>query len=284
VLSSSCYRGFGLLEPDRFPPVEIVFKSSTSNNSLVRSVLATFCHGIAVRAPSRAQSKFRLGRSPAARTSRNALAAPSLRRSVTDLTPTAASMAVDFGPRPGRESGGAITAADRLDEPFMVADKQRLWGDECHDASKGRGALDSFHRCVSFCEAVPLHDFGPVVVRPVMVALPGQEAGLRRGPPANDRSTRQSRQLDVQLGSNWSPCRTGHAACKLTSRGRMLVAPQLDRESIMEANASAGRREPWNKGKIVGQKAPFKLKDIWALRVRLLMASRVRELALLISA
>ena len=35
-----------------------------------------------------------------------------------------------------------------------------------------------------------------------------------------------------------------------------------------------------NKGKIVGQKAPFKLKDIWTLRVRLQMASRVRELAL----
>lgn len=33
-------------------------------------------------------------------------------------------------------------------------------------------------------------------------------------------------------------------------------------------------------GKIVGQKAPLKLKDIWALRVRLQMASRVRELAL----
>ena len=30
----------------------------------------------------------------------------------------------------------------------------------------------------------------------------------------------------------------------------------------MEANAIAGRRESWNKGKIVGQKAPFKLKDI----------------------
>jgi integrase len=41
------------------------------------------------------------------------------------------------------------------------------------------------------------------------------------------------------------------------------------------------RREPWNKGKIVGQKAPLKLKDIWALRVRLQMASRIRELALL---
>jgi hypothetical protein len=34
----------------------------------------------------------------------------------------------------------------------------------------------------------------------------------------------------------------------------------------MESNASAVHREPWNKGKIVGQKAPFKLKDIWALR------------------
>lgn len=44
--------------------------------------------------------------------------------------------------------------------------------------------------------------------------------------------------------------------------------------------ANAAHREPWNKGKIVGQKAPFKLKDIWALRVRLQMESRVRELAL----
>ena len=38
--------------------------------------------------------------------------------------------------------------------------------------------------------------------------------------------------------------------------------------------------EPWNKGKIVGQKAPFKLKDTWALRVRLQMEGRVRDLAL----
>ncbi len=44
--------------------------------------------------------------------------------------------------------------------------------------------------------------------------------------------------------------------------------------------ANATHREPWNKGKIVGQKAPFKLKDIWALRVRFQMENRVRELAL----
>ena len=48
----------------------------------------------------------------------------------------------------------------------------------------------------------------------------------------------------------------------------------------MEVADNATHREPWNKGKIVGQKAPFKLPDIWALRVRLQMQNRVRELAL----
>jgi integrase len=37
---------------------------------------------------------------------------------------------------------------------------------------------------------------------------------------------------------------------------------------------------PWNKGKIVGQKSPLKLKDIWAIRIRLLLNHRTRELAL----
>ena len=40
------------------------------------------------------------------------------------------------------------------------------------------------------------------------------------------------------------------------------------------------RHSPWNKGKIVGQKAPFKLKEIWAIRIRLQLADRQRELAL----
>jgi len=48
----------------------------------------------------------------------------------------------------------------------------------------------------------------------------------------------------------------------------------------MGTAANTTHRQPWNKGKIVGQKAPFKLKDIWALRVRLQMERRVRELAL----
>ena len=37
---------------------------------------------------------------------------------------------------------------------------------------------------------------------------------------------------------------------------------------------------PWNKGKLVGQKAPLKPKEIWAIRVRLQVYHRTRELAL----
>ena len=49
----------------------------------------------------------------------------------------------------------------------------------------------------------------------------------------------------------------------------------------MEQSASAGRRhEPWNKGKLVGQKSPLKLRDIWAVRIRLQIASSIRDLAL----
>ena len=42
---------------------------------------------------------------------------------------------------------------------------------------------------------------------------------------------------------------------------------------------NAPHREPWNKGKLVGQKAPFKFKEIWAIRVRLQLSDRLPELA-----
>jgi integrase len=48
----------------------------------------------------------------------------------------------------------------------------------------------------------------------------------------------------------------------------------------MHATVTAVRRGPWNKGKLVGQKAPLKVRDIWALRVRLQMQARTRDLAL----
>ena len=39
-------------------------------------------------------------------------------------------------------------------------------------------------------------------------------------------------------------------------------------------------RGAWNKGKLVGQQAPFKLQEIWAIRIRLQMQGRLRHLAL----
>jgi hypothetical protein len=39
-------------------------------------------------------------------------------------------------------------------------------------------------------------------------------------------------------------------------------------------------REPWNKGKLVGQKPPLKPKDIWAIRIHLQNAHQVRDLAM----
>jgi len=39
-------------------------------------------------------------------------------------------------------------------------------------------------------------------------------------------------------------------------------------------------REPWNKGKLIGQKPPLKLKDIWAIRIHLQNTHQVRDLAM----
>ena len=42
----------------------------------------------------------------------------------------------------------------------------------------------------------------------------------------------------------------------------------MSEELVMDqAIPATPRREPWNKGKLVGQKAPLKVKDIWAIRV-----------------
>ena len=43
---------------------------------------------------------------------------------------------------------------------------------------------------------------------------------------------------------------------------------------------NADHHIPWNKGKLIGQKSPLKLKEIWAIRIRLQLANRTRELAL----
>lgn len=46
------------------------------------------------------------------------------------------------------------------------------------------------------------------------------------------------------------------------------------------SSSSSHHREPWNKGKLVGQKTPFKSKEVWAMRAELQHEHRARELAL----
>ena len=48
----------------------------------------------------------------------------------------------------------------------------------------------------------------------------------------------------------------------------------------MNADAVKRSNEPWNRGKLVGQKAPLRLRDIWAIRIRLQLRHNVRDLAL----
>jgi hypothetical protein len=49
----------------------------------------------------------------------------------------------------------------------------------------------------------------------------------------------------------------------------------------MYASATpAGHVAPWNKGKLIGQKPPLKLKEIWSIRIRLQLDQRTRDLAL----
>ena len=45
-------------------------------------------------------------------------------------------------------------------------------------------------------------------------------------------------------------------------------------------NKHATAAVPWNKGKLIGQKPPLTLKQIWAIRIRLQMDQRRRDLAL----
>jgi hypothetical protein len=49
------------------------------------------------------------------------------------------------------------------------------------------------------------------------------------------------------------------------------------------AQQATERPRPWHKGRLVGPKPPFRLKEIWTIRIRLQIAERIRDLALSVS-
>ena len=48
----------------------------------------------------------------------------------------------------------------------------------------------------------------------------------------------------------------------------------------IDAVEVSSHRAPWNKGRLIGQKRPLKPKEVWAIRVRLQLEERRRDLAL----
>ncbi len=47
-----------------------------------------------------------------------------------------------------------------------------------------------------------------------------------------------------------------------------------------EPTFESNRRQPWNKGKFTGPKPPLQPRHVWAIRTRLQLAGRIRDLAL----
>src|ERR1700688_3806396 len=60
------------------------------------------------------------------------------------------------------------------------------------------------------------------------------------------------------------------------------VASPADRRELRRAVGSMEaimENVPWNKGRLTGQKRPLKPKDVWAIRVRLQLQRRKRDVA-----
>ena len=51
-------------------------------------------------------------------------------------------------------------------------------------------------------------------------------------------------------------------------------------ETINQTSAGPAQHRPWNKGKLIGPKPPRQPKHVWAIRTRLQLAGRTRDLAL----
>src|SRR5258707_9063368 len=45
-------------------------------------------------------------------------------------------------------------------------------------------------------------------------------------------------------------------------------------------SSSPARRQPWNKGKLIGAKPPLRASHVWSIRTKLQLEGRIRDLAL----
>ncbi|NVK48486.1 MAG: tyrosine-type recombinase/integrase [Cyclobacteriaceae bacterium] len=57
-----------------------------------------------------------------------------------------------------------------------------------------------------------------------------------------------------------------------------MIFPSFFKES--EIKKSLSHKEPWNKGKLIGQRPPLRKEDIWTIRTRLKLNNRTRDIAM----
>ena len=91
--------------------------------------------------------------------------------------------------------------------------------------------------------------------------------------------TRQSR--NPLAISGWLSA-VGVRASARRQAPKLLFPHQPQRKQTMNDTdtQTAPCRTPWNKGKLIGQKPPLKLREVWTVRIRLQIAGNTRELAL----
>jgi integrase len=54
----------------------------------------------------------------------------------------------------------------------------------------------------------------------------------------------------------------------------------IEEAAMFTLVSSTSTQEPWNKGRLIGQKRPLKLQEIWGIRIRLQLEGHSRDLAL----
>ena len=61
---------------------------------------------------------------------------------------------------------------------------------------------------------------------------------------------------------------------------RPLDVEETTLDSYQDVSLGSHHSLPWNKGRLIGPKPPLKLREIWAVRIRLQMRKRIRDLAM----
>src|SRR5207302_3232477 len=71
-------------------------------------------------------------------------------------------------------------------------------------------------------------------------------------------------------------------SCRSPLTGAEVGGPTSEEETMPSENEASPRRQhdPWNKGRLIGQKRPLKPKDVWTIRVRLPLEGHKRDLAM----